>query len=287
MVITALGNRPRGTRWLYRTISFFFACVMVLMIFMAAWAVRIQVILFQTNNVGASASQMFQYLVETPEFRDMVIATCSTYALYIIASILALDPWHVFTCMIQYLIFFPTFINVFMVYSFCNLHDVTWGTKGATTPENATDNQAMKVVKDDGSTEFEYLSLIPEDIELEWKKSVHKVSAQFREIKEAGNKRSNLVKTEDASKSFRTRVVLFWVSCNVFLVLLFTNAASLKYFFPKNSSGQNPYLTFLFWSFAGLAFVRFVGCVIYLIDNLIERLADHDSSVDRKWREIV
>ncbi|KAJ3339091.1 Chitin synthase, class 2, partial [Kappamyces sp. JEL0680] len=273
MVITALGNRPRGTRWLYRTICIFFACIMGLMIFMAAWSVRIQVILFTQKNIGAPVSQMWIYLVKTPEFRDMVIATCSTYLLYILASLLALDPWHVLTCMVQYLVLFPTFINVFMVYSFCNLHDVTWGTKGA-TKEAEPVGAAAKVVKEDGTAEFEYLSVLPEDIAQEWSQCLLKFTRDFASAEKTSDKRDEKIKKEDACKSFRTRIVLFWFSCNAFLVLLFTNTASLEYFFPRTSTAQNPYLTFLFWSFAGLAFVRFVGSCFYLVGNWKERMVD-------------
>jgi cellulose synthase/poly-beta-1,6-N-acetylglucosamine synthase-like glycosyltransferase len=34
------------------------------------------------------------------------------------------------TTFLQYLFMLPTFINVIMVFSFCNLHDFSWGTKG-------------------------------------------------------------------------------------------------------------------------------------------------------------
>ena len=129
MIITALGNRPRGTRWLYWTLCAFFSCIMSLMIFMSAWSVKVQIVKFTESNVGASYAQMWKYLVSTPEFRDMVIATSSTYGLYVIASFLALDPWHCVTSMVQYLILVPTYINIFNVYAFCNLHDISWGTK--------------------------------------------------------------------------------------------------------------------------------------------------------------
>jgi chitin synthase len=59
----------------------------------------------------------------------------STYILYFVVSFLFLDPWHMFTCFLQYLLLTPTYINIVNVYAFCNTHDITWGTKGDDKPE--------------------------------------------------------------------------------------------------------------------------------------------------------
>ena len=44
-----------------------------LMIFMSAWSIKIQIEIFSKENIGASYAKMWNYLVKTPEFRDMVI----------------------------------------------------------------------------------------------------------------------------------------------------------------------------------------------------------------------
>lgn len=41
-----------------------------------------------------------------------------------------LDPWHMFTSFFQYLLLLPSYVNILLLYAFCNLHDVSWGTKG-------------------------------------------------------------------------------------------------------------------------------------------------------------
>jgi chitin synthase len=38
---------------------------------------------------------------------------------------------HITLCFIQYLLLSPTYINVLSVYAYSNLHDLSWGTKGA------------------------------------------------------------------------------------------------------------------------------------------------------------
>jgi len=62
----------------------------------------------------------------------MVLCLLATYGLYFISSFLHLQPAHMITSFIQYLLLLPSFVNILMVYAFCNTHDVSWGTKGST-----------------------------------------------------------------------------------------------------------------------------------------------------------
>jgi chitin synthase len=80
----------------------------------------------------------------------MVLATLSTWGLYIVSSVLHMDPWHMITSFPQYLFFLPSFTNILNVYSFCNLHDVSWGTKG---DNNAAALGGVKVSKGKDGTE--------------------------------------------------------------------------------------------------------------------------------------
>lgn len=63
-------------------------------------------------------------LLSQPEFQSVVISLLATYGLYIIASLLYLDPWHMITSFSQYLFMLPTYVNILNVYAFCNIHDV-------------------------------------------------------------------------------------------------------------------------------------------------------------------
>lgn len=60
------------------------------------------------------------------EFRSVIISLLATYGLYIIASILYMDPWHMITSFSQYLFMLPTYVNILNVYAFCNIHDVRY-----------------------------------------------------------------------------------------------------------------------------------------------------------------
>lgn len=85
-------------------------------------------------------------------FRDIVISLGATYGLYLVSSLLYFEPWHMFTSFIQYLLLLPSFVNILLIYSFCNLHDVSWGTKGSTT---TGDLGAAKLTKKDGKDVME------------------------------------------------------------------------------------------------------------------------------------
>lgn len=51
------------------------------------------------------------------------------------------------TSFVQYLLLLPSYVNILLIYAFCNLHDVSWGTKGDNG--SAKDlGQAKKVEKD-------------------------------------------------------------------------------------------------------------------------------------------
>jgi cellulose synthase/poly-beta-1,6-N-acetylglucosamine synthase-like glycosyltransferase len=73
---------------------------------------------------SANAIGNLMLLLSQPEFRSVVISLLATYGLYIIASVLYLDPWHMITSFLQYLFLLPTYVNILNVYAFCNIHDV-------------------------------------------------------------------------------------------------------------------------------------------------------------------
>ncbi|KAI8902971.1 chitin synthase-domain-containing protein [Globomyces pollinis-pini] len=274
MFITALGNRPQGSKWLYRLISFIFAVIMGLMLFMGAWSIKIQFNLYWASPDRFKASSLINYLLNNPAFRDLFVSVASTYGLYLIASLMHLDPWHCFTSMIQYLLILPTFTNMFTIYSFCNLHDVSWGTKGATTMEDS--KPVVKKVTDDGVEVYELeVPTEEDDVNDAWNQTMKQIEYNKTHRTEGDNKRDEKTKKEDATKEFRTKVVLSWIASNLILIVIFTNPYSLNYLFKNTDiSVVNPYLTFLFWSVAGLALIRFIGCSVYMTQWWMEKVQD-------------
>lgn len=111
---------------IYYFVVILFAVLMGVMIFLSAINVYL--------SFPAGANIDWLKLIQQPYFQNTIISLFSTYALYFFASILHGDPFHMawfiliqITSFVQYMLMLPSFVNVLMVYAFCNLHDVRYG----------------------------------------------------------------------------------------------------------------------------------------------------------------
>lgn len=104
-----------------------YAVIMGYTVFAGGWLMR-QSIVKGMQEAGWSqdnnAMINLGILIGQPEFRNIFISTISTYGLYILSSLFYLDPWHMITSVVQYLLLLPTYVNILNVYAFCNTHDV-------------------------------------------------------------------------------------------------------------------------------------------------------------------
>jgi len=94
------------------------------------------------------------------------------------ASFLYRDPWHMFTSLIQYLLVAPSFTNILNVYAFCNLHDVSWGTKGS-DKDDALPSVSSKKGKDEEAAVVDDMHKVQEDIDSAFKETVNRAVAKF------------------------------------------------------------------------------------------------------------
>ena len=110
-VVLGLGNRPGHVAGVYRLISLYYVMVITL--------------------TTASAVHIFVTRKETS--LQAIVLAASTFGVYFIAALLHGELHHICLSFIQYYAMLPTMINILMIYSFCNLHDLSWGTKGMET----------------------------------------------------------------------------------------------------------------------------------------------------------
>ncbi|KAJ2711619.1 hypothetical protein H4R19_003162, partial [Coemansia spiralis] len=169
-------------------------------------------------------------------------------------------PWHMITSFVQYMLWLPSSINILMVYAFCNTHDVSWGTKGDTAVVSTLSH--AKIEAKDGR-QFAHVPL-PADAE----DAIKDYQTFIDELKTPKapdvKKRDAATKREDANKTFRTMLVLSWMSSNMVLAMVISSTWFSDIVTKKDGSGsQNVYLSFIFWSVAGLAAFRFIGSVWY------------------------
>lgn len=112
-----------------------------------------------------------------------------------------LDPWHMFTSFIQYLLLLPSYVNILLIYAFCNLHDVSWGTKGDNGA--AKDLGAAKVKTKDGEDVVEVeMPIDNEDVERLWNQAREELATPFTEPKE---RRDDVTKRSDCEWNLRDK----------------------------------------------------------------------------------
>ncbi|KAF9139618.1 Chitin synthase, class 1 [Linnemannia schmuckeri] len=255
--IMSMGNRPQGSNWAYKSSMGFFAVLMGYMLFGAGYMTVRGIQEVQANRPDNGQSEA-SYLFQNDMFRNTVISLASTYGLYFFASFLFLEPWHMFHSFIQYLFMVPSYVNILNVYAFCNIHDISWGTKGDTSV--ATDLGVAKKTAE-GGVEVN-VPTDSHDINNAYDEAVSSLSIKTVEVKQG---RDAKTKQEDYYREIRTRVLLSWIMSNALLVALVTSSAFGGSGFAKNSQ---LYLGIVLWSVAGLAFFRFVGSVAYMILRL-------------------
>ncbi|CCM03651.1 uncharacterized protein FIBRA_05795 [Fibroporia radiculosa] len=264
VTVCSLGNRPQGSKWIYAMCMILFGLCNIITLWCAGYTVYLAV------PHTLTGWENFPNLVKTnATFRDIVISLAATYGLYFISSFIHLEPWHMFTSFLQYMFLLPSYVNILMMYAMCNLHDVTWGTKGDNG--SAKDLGGAKKVKDKNGKEVLEVELpsAREDVDQLWNASRYALSVKPTEEKEH---RDAATKQADQDRNSRTNVVLAWVGTNMIMILVFTSNIFINWVEAHVSGTDgsfNPYLSFLFICLAGLSAIRFTCSTIYLLLRLI------------------
>ncbi|KAJ3241690.1 Chitin synthase, class 2 [Chytriomyces hyalinus] len=267
MILASLGNKPDTIKEILMLIASLFSFMMSFLLILVGWTIYLDIV--QIPDTVTTAATFWKYLIHKPTFRDLAISLLSTYVMYFLSSLLYLDPWHAFTCLIQYVLMIPSYINVLMVYAFCNIHDISWGTKGQEQSSHSakvissTNEKGQQVV----STEVPAPDFYSE---LEKLREMALEQTQRPRNRDRG-KKSNKT-SEDHFKSYRTYVVMWWLLSNLVLVFFLTNSWVVMRM--STPGAPNLYLVMLLWSMAGLTAIRFVGSIMYLLQWLLERCTD-------------
>lgn len=160
--------------------------------------------------------------------------------------------------MFQYLCLAPSFTNVLNVYAFCNLHDVSWGTKGSDKAE-ALPSVSSKKAKDADTAVVEETTRKKEDLDETFKETVTRALTKL-ETKEEIEKPT----MDDENKTFRTRLVAFWMLSNAGLAVAIQSLNGLGTGNEQADEAtlqqrQNIYFAVILYSTFGLALVKFIG----------------------------
>jgi hypothetical protein len=134
---------------------------------------------------------------------------------------------------LQYFFMLPSYVNILMIYSYCNTHDLSWGTKGL---EAASGHGAALAT---ARQEEESLD--------------EKVAREAREVQAKAKEAKEKKKKDEDFKVFRSQMMIAWIASNTLFVW-----ACLQYV-----SGDC-YLTYLAYVVAGFNSVRIIGCGLYM-----------------------
>jgi len=192
----------------------------------------------------------------------------STYGLWLIASLIMFDPWHMVTSLVQYMLLTPTFTNVLNVYAFCNTHDVSWGTKGDDKVEklgsvSTKDGQGKTELPDEG------------DLNQQYEKELAVFRTKFVEVKKAPTPAQLEEKQMDYYRGVRSIVVLLWIVTNFALVAGVLSTAGLERISPTSDQEEqraNFYMAVVLWSVAGLSAFKFIGRMWFLIVRMFREV---------------
>ncbi|CAG8484012.1 3486_t:CDS:2, partial [Acaulospora colombiana] len=152
----------------------------------------------------------------------------------------------------QYLLLVPFYINILNVYAFCNVHDVSWGTKGDNSAKQDLGSAKIKSGKSEVEVE---VPVEQKDINEAYEEAVEELK---QHVEEEVKHRSASEKRDDYNKAFRTRVVLAWILSNATLVAVITSADSTLSAMLPEQERSNIYMAFILWSVTGLAAFRFM-----------------------------
>ncbi|KAK6198627.1 Chs2 chitin synthase [Scheffersomyces amazonensis] len=266
--VLSFGNKPKGTEKFYIVIVVFFAILMAYMIFAAIYMAvhSIQQIYDEHTKITV------QLFLQNAEFRDLVVATSSTYALYFLASFLYFEPWHMFTSFVQYILLSPSYINVLNIYAFCNIDDVSWGTKGDTGGKSL----GAAKLREDGTFDVS-IPILKEEINQSYLDQLEKIKKPAPPDEGKGE-----TSNEDYYAFIRSMTVLVWMFSNFVIVALVLETGGFNQFESAESlisvkqQRAKIYLTVVLWMVAFMALFRFVGCVFYLIQRLANRMRSSD-----------
>jgi len=260
-----LGNRPKGERIPYVVTLWVFAFLAVYLL-VCSFILTIKAFIAIPSQLANKTTAQIILSFFEPPVGSLIAAMVSTFGIYFIASFLYGDPWHMFSSFFQYLCLAPSFTNVLNVYAFCNLHDVSWGTKGSDKAEALPSVSSSKAKGAEAVVEDQ--AHIQADVDANFRETVTRAMTRIQ-TKDVPEKPT----MDDQNKTFRTRLVAMWMLTNAGLAIAIENINGISTANDEEvlQKRQNTYFAIILYSTFGLASVRFIGCLFYFLKRNLFR----------------
>ncbi|POV94369.1 hypothetical protein PSTT_16894 [Puccinia striiformis] len=235
--VLALGNRPKGEQTTY-VICFVIFAVLSYYLFVCALLLTMRAFSTLTFKDAPTIMDKFHLLIGGTN-GVLLAALVSTYGIYLLASCLYADPWHMLSSFPQYMGLAPSFTNILNVYAFCNLHDVSWGTKGSDKVD-ALPSVKSSTEKADGENGPTVQDVVrtEEDLDANFKAVVGRAITPWS-VTEVPEKPTE----DDGNKTFRTRLVSVWMLSNAALSVAIANVNGLNKSLADEEKKQSMYFS--------------------------------------------
>lgn len=243
--VLALGNRPKAEHVTYALSILIFGLLGTYVMGVSLW-LTIHSLLNMRVKDGNYTEVIFSSTTAV-----LIASLAAMFGIYLIASILYADPWHMVTSVGQYFFLAPSFVNVINVYAFCNLHDVSWGTKGSDKADALPSVDTSKKTSEGGAVEE--VAYDQADLDERFRGVVSRAIKPYE--KEHTVDRPT---PDDSNKTFRTRLVAFWLLTNAILVAVVMNLYSysphekLDKEASQGQQNQQYYFKVILWSTFGV-----------------------------------
>jgi chitin synthase len=220
-LVIGLGNKPQHMRICYSVVSIYYALVMML--------TTITVI-----NLLLLSDELFdnEFLV--------IMFLGGGVLLPLIAAACHLELHHLLATIVQYYAMLGTMVYTLNIYAFCNVHDLSWGTKGADDVVSHSGGGASS----GGGKQISLLA------RMKLEEAAKKAAA-----KEAAD-------TTIAFENFRSHLLIVWIALNLGVM------AGIKMADPDGSIYMFALVAFV----SVINFIRFAGSITFLALLLIRSL---------------
>ncbi|KAI5989993.1 glycosyltransferase family 2 protein [Pisolithus albus] len=235
------GDRPQGPKWEYTLAFVGFGFVTIYMTFSTIYLAVKGIEEVAAADGSIRATNLFSNSI----FRNIVFPLTATFGLYVAASLICFEPWHMITSFWQYLLMAPSYIAVLNVYAFANVQNASKGVKGDN--KVSTDAGVVPVGKNTNEVEVA-VPTADTDINAAYMNAIRVLSTKSPEEE---RKVDPATKPKDYYRTFRTNVLLVWTLSNALLAAVVISAT------PSPGSGQvsksvDGYMAFILFSIVGL-----------------------------------